>query len=295
MNNTNPSQSEKLGTPLVAYARDSNDENSSQAGPTQQEMHDEPGREADCMDFVVTPFLSLLLCPFVAFGSLVQLEEKHELVVLRWGRYKGTYRDPGCHVINCIGAQITKVSLAVQSMDLPTNKMVDGNGNPLMVSGVLVYKIKNSFKAVIETKNYTNFLLSQAQAALKQVVSQYPYEDHNGGDSLKSEAQAVQDKLVQQLTAKVTRAGIEIQSFQFNELSYAPEVAAAMLKRQQAQALVVARKTIVQGAVETAFDAISQMEQLTGKPFSDDAREKITGNLLTVLCSENDAQPTVSV
>lgn len=271
-------------------------ENSSMA-PSFQSMDDnssEPSSGCSVMDCFVVPVVSILCCPVVVLGSCVQVNEREEAVVLRFGKYKGTIKEPGCVCVNCVGTIITKVGTAAQSMQLTTSKMLDFNGNPLLVSGVLVYKVQDSFKATIETQNYIAFLRDQAGAVLKQVVSRYPYESSTEGqDSLKTEAGDIGTELVEKLQDKVSRSGILIESFQFDELSYAPEIAAAMLKRQQAEALVSARKKIVEGAVSTAYDAVTSMERMTGKPFSDDGKEKLVMNLLTVLCSDSDPAVTV--
>jgi membrane protease subunit (stomatin/prohibitin family) len=187
------------------------------------------------------------------------------------------------------------VATAAQSVDLPNQKMVDANGNPLQVSAMLVYNVKDSFKATISVQNYREFVMQQAQAVLKQVVSRHPYEspDHKA-TSLKTEGKQIGRELVDALQEKVDQAGVHIQSFQFNEMSYAPEIASQMLKRQQAVALVQARSAIVEGAVETAYGAIVAMEQ-KGIKFSTEGKEKLVTSLLTVMCSEHDATPTVQV
>jgi len=264
--------------------------------PSFQAMQDEPSEiepRTSVLDYTLIPFCSVLFCPIVALGSILQVNEKEEAVVLRCGQYKGTIREPGISCVNVVGREVFTVSTAAQSINLQAAKMVDGNGNPLMVSGVLVYVVTDSYKATIGTENFRAYLNSQATAVLKQVVSRYPYEDPNGGDSLKQEAANVSNALVEELNKKAAVCGVKVESFQFNELSYAPEIASAMLKRQQAEALVVARRKIVEGAVSTAQEAIVAMESLSGDQFSDDGRENLVMNMLTVLCSDDAARPTL--
>jgi len=246
------------------------------------------------MTDIVSPVVTFACFPCVCCCSWKQINEREEAVILQWGRYVDTIKNPGIRWVNCCGTSAITVSTALKSVDVPSQKMVDGNGNPLLVSAVLVYQVENSFRAAIGVADYNTFVLQQGQAVLKQVVSQHPYEDPNGGESLRNEAKKIGTQLVETLQAKTTLAGVKIYSFEFNELSYAPEIASQMLKRQQAHALVQARSTIVQGAVETAHGAISAMEA-KGFNFSKEGKEHLVSSLLTVMCSESDVHPTVSV
>jgi regulator of protease activity HflC (stomatin/prohibitin superfamily) len=259
-------------------------------------MEDGRNNEFNVMTDVISPGLTVLCCPLVCCCSWRQVNEKQEAVVLQWGRYTKTVTEPGIRWINCLGSTVTLVSTAMTSVDLPNQKMVDMNGNPLMVSAVLVFNVKDSYKATIAVANYREFVVQQAQAVLKQVVSRHPYEsvDKKGGSSLKNEGKEIGKELVDCLQDKVEQAGVMIQTFQFNEMSYAPEIASQMLKRQQASALIQARAAIVEGAVETAYGAIVAMEE-KGIKFTAEGKEKLVTSLLTVMCSEHDATPTVNV
>jgi regulator of protease activity HflC (stomatin/prohibitin superfamily) len=226
-----------------------------------------------------------------------QIKPNQEAVVLEFGRYTGTVTNPGCQWINCFGTEVRIVSTAVQSVDLHRQKMVDGLANPLNVSAVVVYRVKNSARATLDVLNYNSYLNTQAQTVLKGVVAKYPYQapTHDAKHpSLQNEGAIIAKELVDVLQQSVEVAGLEILEFKFNELSYAPEIAAAMLKRQQAFALVQARATIVEGAVETAFSAIAAMEE-KGLQLSQEGRERMLTSMMTVMVSENDAQPTVSL
>lgn len=253
-----------------------------------------PDKEFGFMD-IITCCGTLLCCPCVVCGSLQQVNERQEAVVLSWGRYDKTIREPGINWINCIGSEVKQVSTAEKGVDLPTSKIVDKNGNPLMVSGLIMYKVVNSYKASVDVLDYPSFIAQQATAVLKNVVSRYPYEDTKEDNvSLKGEQSQVTQELVDELQAQVNRAGLKVTSFRFNELSYAPEIAAQMLKKQQAFAMVEARATIVQGAVETVHSAIDAIQN-KGVTLSQDTKEKLVVNLLTVMTSENDVTPTVAL
>jgi regulator of protease activity HflC (stomatin/prohibitin superfamily) len=257
-------------------------------------LHDLPKKSFGPMDLCVLAG-SIACCPFVCMSSWQQVNERQEAVVLSFGRYNKTVKEPGMTFINCIGTSVRKVSTADVIVDLPTTKIVDKNGNPLLVSGLISYKVVNSYKAAIDVQNYAQFIMQQGTAVLKNVVSRYPYEDTELDDvSLKGEQNIITKELMQELQALVNVAGLEVKSFRFNELSYAPEIAAQMLKKQQAFAQVEARATIVRGAVETAHGAITSIEA-KGFALSDGAKEKLVVNLLTVMTSESDVTPTITL
>jgi len=258
-------------------------------------MTDEHRDSSFFLQSVLTPCCTVCFCPCVCCCSWRQVNEGQEIVILRWGQYAGTKKTAGCHWVNCIGADSTVVSSKLEPYNLPVAKMVDRNGNPLNVSGVLVYSVENSMRAVLNVEHYKSFVQELSATTLKQVVSRFPYESHDEKEpSLKTEARTIGKELVTTLQTKVVRGGIRIHSFEFNELSYAPEIASQMLRRQQAVALVQARSKIVEGAVDTAYDAILRLKS-KGISLSDASTERLVTNLLTVMVSDENAQPTVNV
>jgi len=240
--------------------------------------------------------LAEVLCiacfPFSILGSWIAVNQSEEIVMMNYGKYTGTIRDPGIHWANQWGRQALRISTKQRSIELPKTTVVDSNGNPLIISAVIVFSVQNSRRAVLNVENVNTFVQSQAEASLKQTLSRFPYESRDGSPCLKTEAEQISNHLSNLLQRKVIQAGTVIHSFQLKEISYAPEIAAGMLKRQQAIAIIDARQTIVQGAVDIAVDAI---EKLGERGISLDAPEKarLVTNLLTVVCSENDTQPTV--
>eukprot|EP00339_Tiarina_fusa_P020505 CAMPEP_0117026498 /NCGR_PEP_ID=MMETSP0472-20121206/19474_1 /TAXON_ID=693140 ORGANISM="Tiarina fusus, Strain LIS" /NCGR_SAMPLE_ID=MMETSP0472 /ASSEMBLY_ACC=CAM_ASM_000603 /LENGTH=194 /DNA_ID=CAMNT_0004733519 /DNA_START=306 /DNA_END=890 /DNA_ORIENTATION=- len=190
------------------------------------------------------------------------------------------------------GREIRKISTKQQSIELPKTTVVDSNGNPLIISAVIVYRISNSRRALLDVENSRIFVKNQAEAALKQTLSRFPYESNDGSPCLKTEAEQIGKHLCNLLQRKVLQAGAMVDSFQLKEISYAPEIASGMLKRQQAIAIIEARQTIVQGAVDIAADAVTKLAE-RGIELSDSDQAKLVTNLLTVVCSDNDAQPTV--
>jgi len=236
--------------------------------------------------------LGVLCCP-ITMCSCYQVQERQAAVLLTYGKYAGTVQSPGIHWQNLWGRDLRKISTKIISIELPHTKVIDANGNPLLISGVLTYQFVNPKKAILDVENANKFVYTQAQAALKQIVSRYPYEsEHEGAHSLKTESASIGDETVAILQARVNISGTKIHSFAFNEISYAPEIAAGMLRRQQAAATVAARKVIVLGAVEIAHGAVTELDR-RGIQMDNAATAHLVTNLLTVICSDQEAQPIV--
>ena len=169
------------------------------------------------------------------------------------------------------------------------------NGNPILISAVVVYRVENSYKAALDVENHNRFIEDQAGAVVKRVSSTFPYESPDGSEPcLKAESDEVSAEYVAGLQEAVNPAGIKVLGVRLNDLTYAPEIAQAMLMRQQALALIDARKTIVEGAVEIVRDAVERL-QAAGLELSETQREVLVTNLLVVLCSGERAQPVIQV
>jgi hypothetical protein len=238
------------------------------------------------------------LCwPILPFGC-VPVSEKEEQVLLVFGKYHDTIRTPGMHWVNPIGLEKRLVSTKRQNMDVGgvTNpiKVADGDGNPVIVSGVVGYRITNSKAAALDVENARSFVHTQAQTILKQIVSRYPYETTDGTPSLKSETYEIGIELCRALQEKSTVAGVLIESFELADLSYAPEIAQVMLVRQQAKAMVDARAVVVEGAVGIVQGACEKLAD-AGIDMDDKEKSKLVTNLLTVICGDQGAQPVVTL
>lgn len=248
---------------------------------------------ANCLCTLGAPMtFGLSLC-----ASLVPIQAKTEAVAMHFGKYTGTYKEPGCNFINCFGRDLRIISTAIQTINLPVHKILDVNGNPLQVSAIIVYRIVNTKKAALDVQDSRNFVSLQATATLKQIVSRYPYENgpnNPNGTCLKTEAISIANELRQHLQKQIVQAGAVCESFQLNEIAYAPEIATGMLKRQAAAALVQARELIVQGAVGIALTAVNSLKD-GGIEMNESDTANLISNLLVVTCGERDAQPTVSV
>jgi len=236
--------------------------------------------------------VSAVCCPITFLNCCFAVDSNEHALVLSYGNYADTITTPGIHFFPPMGRSVEKVSTKIRSLELPKTTVIDKNGNPLIISAVVTYQILNGRRALLDVENYQRFVLNQAEAALKQGLSCFPYESTDGSPCLKTEASHIGSQLCHVLQTKVSQAGALIHSFQLSEISYAPEIASAMLKRQQATAMVEARNTIVEGAVDIACHAVEKL-QLRGIEMKDDERARLVTNLLTVICSDHETQTTL--
>lgn len=235
--------------------------------------------------------LSCVFAPLIAVTGCgcYTVDAKTEAAVMHMGQLTEMQKRPGLHFGHPCGREIRYVSTKQRTMELPTSKIADAVGNPVMVSAILNYRVVDAKKALLHVENREQYVNTNAQAVLKQTVAQYSY------DQLKTDHDEVNERMRSTLQPLMVLAGIEVSSMSLNDLSYAPEVAAAMLKRQQAKALVDARTLIVEGAVKIAQDAVTRLEGEGTVQLNDEQKVKIVTNLLTVTCSDTDATPTVSL
>lgn len=251
--------------------------------------------------------LSVLAC----FGFVVVPERQHS-AILFFGKYAGSIQQPGIHFLPPIGVEWRSISTATRTLNLKDLKILDRRGNPVVISAVVTFQPTSAKKARIDVEDPwpsssvwggrrssgtagETFMQLQAQAVLKQVTSLFPYEAPEGEPSLQTEGAHISAMLIARLQKRVSVAGAKITSFDLVDLSYAPEIASAMLVRQQAHALVDARKLIVQAAVDMTHQAVEDLELKSGKPLSTEMRENICSNLLTVVCSSEAVTPTLPV
>jgi len=251
--------------------------------------------------------VALLCIPLTLLGSCFSVQENEEAVLLSCGKYAGTVTEPGIHFSNCWGREIITISKAKLSTEIANTKVIDKDGNPVMVSGVVFYHFKNTKKAALDILDRQTFVSDQAAAVLKQIVSQYPYDNHdvdsdydsddeddNKVPCLKQDAQVIGKALISELQKRVIVAGAKIDNFRFNEISYAPEIAASLLKKQQASAIVASRHTLVEGAVKIASAAVSRLEK-RGIAVEQAEKGRLISNLLTVICADEHILPVISL
>jgi regulator of protease activity HflC (stomatin/prohibitin superfamily) len=194
-----------------------------------------------------------------------------------------------------VGRHLHRISTRDTTLDIATTTVVEANGNPVEISAVVVYRVEDTYRAALHVENYRDFIDDQAGAVVKRVASRFPYESAEPSQPcLKKESDEVTEQFIADLQEAVNPSGIRVLGVRLNDLTYAPEIAQAMLMRQQALALIDARKTIVEGAVEIVRDAVDRLND-AGLQVADAERDELISNLLVVLCSGERAQPVLQV
>jgi regulator of protease activity HflC (stomatin/prohibitin superfamily) len=237
----------------------------------------------------------LVLGIFLAIGFLVVNPNESAVMVL-FGAYKGTIKKNGFFWANPFLTR-KKISLRARNLDSDPIKVNDKVGNPIMIGIVLVWRVKNTFKAAFEVDDYSHFVDIQSEAAIRKLAGHYAYDnfdDEEAEITLRSGGEEVNDVLEEELTERLAIAGIEVHEARISYLAYASEIAGAMLRRQQATAIVAARIKIVEGAVSMVEMALEQLSQKQIIDMDDDKKAAMVSNLMVVLCSDKDATPVVN-
>jgi regulator of protease activity HflC (stomatin/prohibitin superfamily) len=232
---------------------------------------------------------------FFFLPGLFILQPRQEVVILQWGKFVGVVRGEGIRWSQPWGRSLLKVSTQDQTFEVHKTTVVEANGNPIEISAVVTYRVENSRKATLDAANYQSFVRDQATAVIKRVASKCPYDSPREEiPCLRKESHEVGARLIEELQHAVDPAGVHILSVRLNDLAYAPEIAQSMLIRQQAMAVIDARKTIVEGAVEIVRDCVERLAK-NGIPLQGDRRDELVSNLLVVICSGERVTPTVSL
>jgi regulator of protease activity HflC (stomatin/prohibitin superfamily) len=214
-------------------------------------------------------------------------------VVQLFGRYTGTIRTEGLLWVNPY-AKRRKVSTKIRNHETPLAKVNDADGNPIEIAAVVVWQVEDTAKASFGVDNVTEFVAIQAEAALRQIASDYPYDNHDGGLSLRGSAGEINAELADQIIQRVISAGVRIIEARLTRLSYALEIAHAMLRRQQAGAMVAARQKIVDGAVGMVESALARLDADGLVELDAERKAAMVSNMLVVLCSDHSTQPVVN-
>lgn len=242
------------------------------------------------------PILGILL---VALGSLlasgiVIIQPNQALVVTFFGRYIGTARDSGMFLTVPLSLR-KKVSLRVRNFNSKKLKVNDVEGNPIEIAAVVVFKVIDSAKAVFDVDNYEEFVEIQSETALRHVATKYPYDNLDEvGLSLRGNAEEVSEELKHELQKRLNVAGVDVMEARLTHLAYSTEIASAMLQRQQASAIISARKKIVEGAVGMAQMAIEQLERDGALELDEERKMAMINNLMVAIVSDRAAQPVIN-
>lgn len=246
------------------------------------------------LESVLVILVSVLFPPILLAGFFI-VNPREEVVVLRFGKFVTTLKRQGICWIHPVGRTLHRIPTRDMTLDIHPTTVLEKNGNPINISAVVVYRVEESYRAALEVESYRQFIEDQAGAVVKRCSSQFPYESADHSEPcLKVESDEVTESFIAELQEAVEAAGIRVLSVRLNDLTYAPEIAQAMLMRQQALALIDARKTIVDGAVEIVRDAVDKLAA-NELQISDSERETLISNLLVVICSGERTQPVMQI
>jgi len=243
--------------------------------------------------FLLAILLALGL--FSSIGFLIVNPNESSVLVL-FGDYKGTVKKNGFFWVNPFFTR-KKISLRARNLDSEAIKVNDKLGNPIMIGIVLVWKVDNTFKSAFEVDDYNHFVDIQTEAAIRKLAGHYPYDnfdDEEADVTLRSGGEDVNNALEDEISERLAIAGIKVLEARISYLAYASEIASAMLRRQQATAIVAARIKIVEGAVSMVEMALEQLSQKSIIDMDDERKAAMVSNLMVVLCSDKDASPVIN-
>ncbi len=241
------------------------------------------------------PLLLLTALIFACWFGFYMVQPNQGKVMQLFGQYAGTDRKTGLRWANPLYSK-KSVSLRVRNFESSRLKVNDANGNPIEIAAVIVWKVVDTAEAVFEVDDYENYVTIQSEAALRNLATSYPYE-HAVEDerlSLRSDSNAIALKLKSEVHDRLQKAGVEVLEARLSHLAYSPEIAQAMLQRQQASAVLSARKIIVQGAVGMVADALDQLKEQGIMELDGERKAAMVSNLLVVLCGDQQVKPVIN-
>jgi regulator of protease activity HflC (stomatin/prohibitin superfamily) len=237
---------------------------------------------------------ALLIFFSICCAGLFVVNPNEAKVVTLFGQYAGSVRKPGLWWVHPLSMR-RRVSMRVRNFESAKLKVNDHDGNPIEIAAVVVWKVVDSAEAMFEVDSYENFVHVQCEAALRNLATSYPYDAHQDGQlSLRANITEVADQLRTEIEARLQKAGVHVIEARISHLAYAPEIASAMLRRQQASAIVAARAKIVEGAVGMVEMALDHLSQKRVVNLDEERRAAMVSNMLVVLCSEHYVQPVVN-
>lgn len=238
----------------------------------------------------------ILLFGILLLPGLVVVNPNESSVLVLFGDYIGTIKKNGLFWVNPFYKR-RRISLRARNLNSEPIKVNDKIGNPIMIGIVLVWKVENTFKAAFEVDDYIHYVEIQSEAAIRKLAGHYPYDnfDDEGADiTLRAGGEEVNHALEQELSERLERAGIEVLEARISYLAYSSEIAGAMLRRQQATAIIAARIKIVEGAVSMVEMALEQLSQKGLVDLDEDKKAAMVSNLMVVLCSDKDVSPVIN-
>ena len=238
---------------------------------------------------------AITLLAVFAWLGFYKVEPNEGKIFQLFGNYAGTDHTPGLRWTIPILFSKTAISLKVRNFESSKMKVNDASGSPIEIAAVVVWKVADSAEAFFEVDDFESFVTIQSESALRNLANQYPYESTKEGElSLRADPLQIAQKMKDEIQARLDRAGVEVIEARISHLAYATEIAQAMLRKQQAGAVLAARKIIVQGAVEMVTDALTSLTDEHDFELDDERKASMVSNLLVVICGEQQAQPVVN-
>lgn len=239
-------------------------------------------------------FTLLLIAVILGFRGLTVVNPNEARALVLFGRYDGSLKRQGFWWVNPFTRR-PKVSIKIRNFDSQKLKVNDHDGNPIEIAAVVVWRVRDTAEALFEVDDYEEFLKVQTEAAIRTLATSYPYEPHRDDElSLRGNPHEVGEQLQAEVQGRLAKAGIEVMDTRISHLAYAPEIANAMLRRQQASAVIDARTRIVEGAVSMVQMALDQLSEKHIVDLDEERKATMVSNLLVVLCSEHETQPVVN-
>ncbi|MGW0018699.1 SPFH domain-containing protein [Rhodococcus sp. NPDC003382] len=236
----------------------------------------------------------LVVLASAALAGLVLVEPNQARVLqLLGGSYAGTLREPGLRWMNPLNTR-RRISARIRNLETGKAKVNDADGNPIEISAVIVWQVQDTARAVFDVDDFEEFVAVQTEAAVRHIAGSYPYDAPADTMSLRQNAAEITTKLSEEVAERVRSAGVHVVESRINQLAYAPEIAQAMLRRQQAGAVIAAREQIVMGAVGMVATALDQLEREHTVELDEERKAAMVSNLLVVLCGDQGAQPVVN-
>ncbi|MGB7158759.1 MAG: SPFH domain-containing protein, partial [Tepidisphaeraceae bacterium] len=231
---------------------------------------------------------------FFIVGGFFVINPNEATVLQLAGKYVGSVRQEGFHWVIPIYSK-RKITLRIRNFESTRLKVNDHDGNPIEIAAIIVWRVRDSAEAMFEVDNYENYVRVQTEAALRNLAARHPYDAHQEGEmSLRANLDEVASQLKDEVQQRLFKAGVEVIEARISHLAYAPEIAAAMLRRQQASAIIAARQKIVEGAVSMVEMALKMIAQHSVVEMDERAKAGMVANLMVVLCAEHNVQPIVN-
>ncbi len=237
-----------------------------------------------------------ILVSFVIMAGFMAVEPNSSRVLILFGKYIGTVKDSGFSMVNPFYTK-RKISLRANNLDTKAIKVNDKQGNPIIIGAVVVWRVEDTYKAAFDVDNYTSFVITQSEAAIRKLAGNFNYdhfEDEQAEITLRSSTDEISDFLEKEISERLQIAGIHVIEARIAHLAYAEEIAGAMLQRQQATAVVAARSKIVEGAVGMVEMALEQLSKKSIVVLDEERKAQMVSNLMLVLCGDKNAQPVIN-